>query len=272
AQGCTIVDTAFVPAPLSDTYQIDADSTSCFGDAYADGGLHVFGNTIQNGPFSFGVDGGLMQFSGDFYNLKAGSHVIVAVNSFGCDTTLEGIVPEPTDASAEILPADTTLALGESIQLSNNFGPYAPSTITAYSWTPALGLSCIDCPNPVASPYAKQTQYTLTITYNKGCVASATMNILVEGGKPVYIPNSFSPNGDGNNDVFQIYGAGIKVVDLKVFNRWGEMVYQSNNQFGGWDGTYRGVMQNPGVFVYEAGITYLNDKTDKVVGSITLIR
>ncbi len=272
AQGCTVVDTAFVPAPLSDSYRVEPDSTSCYGDAYADGALHIFGNTIQNGPFSFGVDGGPMQFSGDFYNLKAGSHVVVAVNNFGCDTTLEGIVPEPTDVTAEILPADTTLALGASIQLASNFGPYALSTITAYSWTPALGLSCIDCPNPVASPYAKQTQYTLTITYNKGCVASATMNILVEGGKPVYIPNSFSPNGDGNNDVFQIYGAGIKVVDLKVFNRWGEMVYQSNNQFGGWDGTYRGVMQNPGVFVYEAGITYLNDKTDKVVGSITLIR
>lgn len=272
AQGCTVVDTAFVPAPLSDSYRVEADSTSCYGDNYNDGGLHIFGNTIQNGPFSFGVDGGPMQFSGDFYNLKAGNHTILAVNSFGCDTTLQAVVPSPGEAFAEILPADTTLDLGENIQLSNNFSPYPLSAITAYSWTPAMGLSCIDCPNPVATPYAKQTQYTLTITYNKGCTVSATTNILVEGGKPVYIPNSFSPNGDGNNDLFQIYGVGIKVVNLKVFNRWGELVYQTNNQFSGWDGTFRGVMQNPGVFVYEADITYLNDKSDKVVGSITLIR
>jgi gliding motility-associated-like protein len=270
--GCTVVDTAFVPAPLSDSYVITTDSTSCFGSQYADGGLHIFGVTIQNGPFLFGVDGGPLQFSGDFYGLKAGAHSVLAQNNFGCDTTLQAIVPEPVDATAEILPSDTTLDLGESIQLSSSFSPYAPSTISSYSWTPALGLSCIDCPNPIATPYAKQTQYVLTITYNDHCTASATMNILVEGGKPVYIPNSFSPNGDGNNDIFQVYGAGIKTIDLKIFNRWGELVYQSNNQFSGWDGTYKGVLQNPSVFVYQVAITYLNDKQDKQVGSITLIR
>ncbi len=270
--GCTLVDTVFVPAPIGDTYTISTDSTSCYGSDYADGALHIFGQPVQNGPFQFAVDGGLFQYSGDFYNLKAGNHVVLAQNNFGCDTTLNAVVPEPMNAATEILPSDTTLNLGESIQLSSTFSPYPLSTITSYSWSPSTGLNCTDCPNPIATPYGRQTQYVLTITYNGLCEASASMTILVDGGEPVYIPNSFSPNGDGNNDIFQIYGVGIKTIDLKIFNRWGEKVYESNNQFEGWDGTYKGVLQNPAVFVYQVNITYLNDKKVLRVGSITIIR
>jgi gliding motility-associated-like protein len=269
---CTLVDTVFVAAPVGDTYFITADSTSCYGADYSDGALFIVGSPIVNGPFRYGVDGGALQFSGDFYNLKAGIHSVLAVNNFGCDTTLTATVPEPVDATTEILPSDTTLDLGESIQLSSVFSPYPYSTITSYNWSPSTGLSCTDCPNPLATPYGRQTQYTLTITYNGLCTASASMTILVDGGKPVYIPNSFSPNGDGNNDVFQIYGVGIKTIDLKIFNRWGEKVYESNNQFEGWDGTYKGVIQNPAVFAYQVTITYLNDKKKQEIGSITLIR
>ncbi len=270
--GCTITKPAFVPAPLGDSYTITTDSTSCYGADYADGGLHVFGQPLQNGPFQFAVDGGTLQYSGDFYNLKAGNHSVQAQNNFGCDTTLHAIVPEPQDATAEVLPSDTTLNLGESIQLSSSFSPYPYSTITSYSWSPSAGLNCTDCPNPIATPYGRQTQYVLTITYNDHCLASASITVLVDGGAPVYIPNSFSPNGDGNNDIFQIYGVGIKTIDLKVFNRWGEKVYESNNQFEGWDGTYKGVMQNPAVFAYQVSITYLNDKKTMKTGSITLVR
>ncbi len=270
--GCTLADTVFVPAPLGDTYNVTTDSTSCYGADYADGALHIFGSPIQNGPFQYGVDGGALQYSGDFYNLKAGSHTVLAQNNFGCDTTLNAIVPEPVDATAEVLPSDTTLDLGESIQLSSSFSPYPYSTITSYSWSPSTGLSCIDCPSPIATPYGRQTEYVLTITYNDHCTASASLTVWVDGGAPVYIPNSFSPNGDGNNDVFQIYGVGIKTIDLKVFNRWGEKVYESNNQFEGWDGTYKGVIQNPSVFAYQVNITYLNDKKVLKVGSITLVR
>lgn len=270
--GCSKTQQVFVPAPVGDSYTITTDSTSCYGSDYADGALHIFGQPIQNGPFQFSVDGGTLQYSGDFNFLKAGSHSVFAVNNFGCDTTLIATVPEPLNATAEVLPGDTTLDLGQSIQLAATFSPYPTSTITAYSWSPSTGLSCIDCPNPIATPYAKQTQYELTIIYNGHCKASASMIVLSDGGEPVYIPNSFSPNGDGNNDIFQIYGTGIKTVDLKIFNRWGEKIYESNNQFQGWDGTYKGALQNPAVFTYQVHITYLNDKKILRTGSITLIR
>ena len=270
--GCTLVDTAFVPAPISDVYSSSADSTSCYGPTYADGAIFVRGFTIQNSPYQFSVDGSPLQYSGDFYGLTAGPHTVLAVNYFGCDTTFTVVVPEPADAFAEALPGDTTLALGQSVQLGSTFGPYPYSTIVGYSWSPTNGLSCTDCPDPVVTTYARQTQYELIITYNGTCTTKASLTVNVEGAEPFFVPNSFSPNGDGNNDLFQVYGVGIKTIDLKIFNRWGELIFQSNNQFDGWDGTYKGELQPPGVYVYNVFVTYLNDKREQKVGSITILR
>jgi gliding motility-associated-like protein len=139
-------------------------------------------------------------------------------------------------------------------------------------WTPSSGLSCIDCPNPLVNPYNRLTEYTLTITYNGQCVVSSSLTVIVDNNLEVYIPNSFSPNGDGNNDVFTIYGQGIKAVELDIFNRWGEKIYESNSQFAGWDGTYKGVLQNPGVYVYNVRITFLDNRTKERTGSITILR
>jgi gliding motility-associated-like protein len=87
-----------------------------------------------------------------------------------------------------------------------------------------------------------------------------------------FIPNAFTPNGDGNNNYFQVYGVGIKFVTMKIFNRWGEKVYESENMMQGWDGTFKGQPQDMGVFVYEAQITYLSNLTEFRKGSVTLIR
>ncbi len=87
----------------------------------------------------------------------------------------------------------------------------------------------------------------------------------------MFIPNTFSPNGDGNNDIFLVYGQDIRTLDLKVFNRWGELVFESDNQFNGWDGTYKGQLQTPAVFTYVANITFLNNKKIQKKGSITLL-
>lgn len=270
--GCTDVDTAFVPAPVPDAFVISTDSTSCFGPAYSDGVIRVEGTTIQNMPYRYSVDGGGLQFSGDFYNMSAGNHDILAVNNFGCETDLSAFVPEPVEGVATVLPDDTTIQLGDVIQLYSAFTPYPLSTIVSYAWTPSEGLSCIDCPSPVVTTYNPSTEYTLTITYNEICQATASVTVIVENDIPVFFPNAFSPNGDGNNDVFFIYGEGIKTVDLKIFNRWGIKVFDSNNQYIGWDGTYKSVLQNPAVFTYEANVTFLDNKRLFKAGSLTLIK
>ena len=98
------------------------------------------------------------------------------------------------------------------------------------------------------------------------------MTIIITNNLQIFIPNAFSPNNDGNNDVFEIYGAGVKSVILQVFNRWGEKVFESSDQFHGWDGTYKGILQDPGVFVYHAQINFLDNTQIEKSGSVTLVR
>ena len=162
--------------------------------------------------------------------------------------------------------------MGSSIQLNTVFGPYPTDSIRGYAWASTNGLSCTDCPNPIASPYTGPNQYTITVTYNNGCTAVATINISVAGDPPVYVPNAFTPNGDNVNDRFMVYGEGIKTMQLMVFNRWGEKVFESDNQSDSWDGTFKGVMQPPGVYTYVVDLLYLNNRKRLKEGSITLIR
>ena len=181
-------------------------------------------------------------------------------------------VYQPAPSYAVAYPTDTTVKLGQSIQLTSSLIGSGNNSNLTYSWSPQLGLSCVDCQNPVFSSYAEQNNYTVTVTYNGHCTAEASINIYVSFAGQVYIPNAFTPNGDGNNDVFEIYGHGIERVDMKVFNRWGEKVFESHNQFWGWDGTYKGTLQMPSVFVYEATVYFLDGSQQQYKGSVTLVR
>ena len=267
-----IMVTSDVPIATIDNFTTAVDSTSCYGADYNDGAAHVVALSAQNGPYQFSIDNGLPQFSGDFFNLAAGAHTITAINLNGCGSTIPVVVLEPLPIVVDVIPDTVILPLGEVQQVQVVY-LNAPNSVT-YSWTPALGLSCVDCPNPLVSPFTRQ-DYVITISMVNGsatCYGSATLHADVLPHKPVFVPNSFTPNGDGNNDVFQIFGEGIKTLDLKIFNRWGELVYESNNQFEGWDGTYKGQMQLPQVFTYATKIYFLDDTKVEKKGTITLVR
>ena len=123
----------------------------------------------------------------------------------------------------------------------------------------------------IALPYA-HTEYTLTVNYLSDCSVSQTVTVFVGNGEDFFIPTAFTPNGDGNNDVFTVYGRGLSKMNMKIFNRWGEKVFDSSNQWSGWDGMYKGEMQNPGVYTYYIEGVYLNGKTKERSGSLMLIR
>ena len=223
--------------------------------------------SVTNGthPYSYIWSNG--QSTAHATGLGAGNYSVTIADANGCSLTDNFLLQAPGAPTVSASATPDSLSLGQSTVLtaiSNN------NTVT-YNWTPSYGLSCINCPVANAYPYTT-TLYTIVVVDSNGCTAADSVLITVSASGSVYIPNAFTPNGDGNNDVFQIYGEGIKIIDLKVFNRWGEKVYESNNQFEGWDGTYKGSKQNPSVFVYEANITYLNDKKDFKKGSVTLIR
>ena len=186
--------------------------------------------------------------------------------------TIPVVVYEPLPVVAEVTPDTVILEPGQNKQVTVSY--LNAGNNVEFSWSPAIGLSCIDCPNPTINTYQPGV-YTVTVsTINDSavCYGSATLWVEILGHPPIFIPDAFSPNGDGNNHVFMIYGESIKTVDMRIFNRWGELVYETENQYKGWDGMYKGQIQQPGVFVYEATITFLDNSQTQKNGSVALIR
>lgn len=129
--------------------------------------------------------------------------------------------------------------------------------------------------NPV-HVYTDTGKFTVTLsgTSEFGCYNElAKENYITVFEKPVlYIPNAFSPNGDGNNDVFFIYGSGIKEIHFNIFDRWGEKVFETSQLLQGWDGYANGKSVNQGVYVYHAVVRFNTNELKKVKGTITLFR
>ncbi len=106
------------------------------------------------------------------------------------------------------------------------------------------------------------------------CSASATSIVTVAQQNTIVVPNAFSPNNDDVNDIFLLNGYNIARVELEVYNRWGNKVYSSDitNLSNGWDGTYKGIAQELGVYVYYGTVTYTDGKQESLKGNVTLLR
>ncbi|TWF45609.1 gliding motility-associated-like protein [Chitinophaga polysaccharea] len=150
--------------------------------------------------------------------------------------------------------------------------------ITQVEWTPIQGLNCYNCLAPTATPTDDIT-YHVKVTNRFGCVSTDDVAIkLVCDEGNVFIPNSFSPNGDGQNDVFYVRGKGMQTIRrFRVFNRWGQLVFErlnanTNDPAAGWDGRFNGTPLNPDVFVYYVEVVCDKGAVNLLKGNITLIR
>jgi gliding motility-associated-like protein len=166
---------------------------------------------------------------------------------------------------------DTMVDLATTVQL---FAAASGSTGGNYQWSPTDNLSCSNCSIPKFFAL-RSTIFTATYTdAQTGCSASADVYVEVnyDPNTVYYVPNVFSPNRDGSNDFFEIYGQKIKEIDLNVFNRWGELVFSEKSANPRWDGYYGGEAQPAGVYVYHTYIVFYNGKTVQNKGSVTLMR
>jgi len=271
--GCsTVMSIVFAAPPTIEIVLMDIKSVSC--PTYTDGAIHV--SAIGGTPglsvaYQYSLDGINYQNSEFFQNLTAGLYTVYIRDAPGCvkDTTVQVVEPEALDLL--VLPTDSTINLGSAILLVSSVSNYTAADINFYAWSPLSGLSCSDCATSIATPYYT-TEFTLTVNYLQNCEVSETVKVIVSDGEDFFVPNAFSPNGDGNNDVLEVYGTGLAKVDLRIFNRWGEKVFDSNNQWQGWDGNYKGVESPAGVYTYYVEATYLNGKTREKKGTITIIR
>ncbi len=171
------------------------------------------------------------------------------------------------------LPQDTSLPLGEQLQI-------LPEIISSgnlqYQWQPPDGLDCAYCQSPIASPFSN-TIYALTIQDEYGCQIQDEIAIGVENRRRVYIPNAFSPNGDNVNDSFTVYtGKEVgEVLSLKIFDRWGELVFSDQHFMPGargWNGLFNGKNSMSGAYAYLVEVAYLNGETEIFKGDLQLMR
>jgi gliding motility-associated-like protein len=120
--------------------------------------------------------------------------------------------------------------------------------------------------------------YTLVVTDNNDCDATAQVQVLVNRRRNVYAPNVFSPNEDGENDFFMIFGKGVQEIQsLQIYDRWGSQLFigehlAANDEQVGWDGRYRGSAMTPAVFVWWAKVEFVDGAVEVFYGDVTLVR
>jgi gliding motility-associated-like protein len=258
ASGCSGSASVSITEPAPLTVNIGNDISGCEGTPVtidAGGGYTAYAwsnnaNTQTISPTTSGI------------------YTVTVSDTSGC-TASDAVVVTFTPIPDIDLGDDKTVYYGDNIGLFANINPVP--TGGNYNWLPDTLLSCNNCQNTVALAQDTIT-YVLYFTDDNGCSASDTITLYVLPPGNIFWPNAFTPNGDGNNDVYLPGGNNIKLINWQVFNRWGEKVFESNSQFFGWDGKYKNVPQPPNVYVYYAEVTFMNNEVKKYKGSITLIR
>ena len=184
----------------------------------------------------------------------------------GCDSIVNIIVTAYPELSVTFTN-DTVTSNLTGVILS----PIYTGSNYTISWSPDENLSCNDCPNPVVIP-TENGWYYVTITDINGCSSTDSIYVTLDITSIVDIPNAFSPNGDGVNDFFGILNAGnCEIIYFNIYNRWGEMIFTTNNISGTWDGTYKEIPQEIGTYVYVAD-GYCDEKKFTLTGTLTLVR
>ena len=190
---------------------------------------------------------------------------LVAANRHGLNVELMVEYIDVRESPQVQAPEDRTILIGNSTQLE------AFGSATNFSWEPLTDIEGADTRTPTVSPKVS-TIYYVTNTNSNGCTKRDSVRVLVRREFYAGVPDIFSPNNDGVNDVLYVRGNGITNVEFQVFNRAGERVFESKDLNFGWDGNYRGKPVNPGVFVYFARIAYINGYEEIIQGDVTLIR
>lgn len=224
-------------------------------------------------PYEFTLDGQNYQASPRFDNLPAGDYTLTVRDAEACLLYRNVSVGEPPPLRIEAGEA-VEVELGYDVQLQ----ALAYGNGLAYSWQPAEGLSCTDCPSPVLRPL-QGGWYTVWVEDENGCTAADSVKVSLSEERPVYIPNAFSPNGDGRNDHFAAYPgpAGRQVISMKVFNRWGALVFAQENLSSGipvlgWDGMFRNQPAPSGVYTYVIEVEFIDGSRSRYSGSVSLTR
>ena len=202
------------------------------------------------------------------------SYIITVSDTLGCPKQVSDTVTVYVTPKIVVFAGnDTVVVVGEPLQL--NATATAGIDLT-YKWDPATWLSDPAIYNPIATfgSSVDSITYIVTASTADGCYGSDAITVKVfKTTADIFMPNAFSPNGDGKNDVFKPILVGISKLNVfSIYNRWGQLVFTTSQNGKGWDGTLHGIQQDTGTFVYMvSGIDY-QGKTITKKGTFTLVR
>jgi gliding motility-associated-like protein len=270
AFGCTQTHSFTItepPSPLSSTMALINDSCSAAPDAIA-----IVSPSGGTAPYAYSWSTVPVQVNDTAGNLGTGTYTVTITDSKGCTQTQTVTVFKDPRPTASFIYTPQVITLFEPTATFTNL---SLNDVTWY-WDFADGDTS-SVQNPTHD-YTIEGTYPvkLVVTNAIGCQDSIIVNVEVRDIVTMYLPNSFTPNGDGKNDLFGGYGSGIDetTFELRIFTRWGDMVYQTNDIHEWWNGKYRNLKQNAPEAVYVWVVTYkdINLSPHTLRGHVTLIR
>ena len=295
-----------ISIPASQTYAFYITTTNGFamrnspgtntGDLFlSDGNIEIYEGTMNDYPFGSAL--GPRVWNGNIHYFTFGAFVY-SWSSGQTEAEIK-VAPEETETFRVRISDTTGCGNNDTVRVVVNPSPdidAGPDTVLCldnsllinavgspgvYRWQPETGLSDPTILDPTATP-TETIDYILSATdttTSLSCKTYDTLRVMVLNClDPLHVPQAFTPNGDGVNDFFTIFADGITEYDIKIFNRWGELIYNSNNVEDlnnlqrGWDGYHKGKEQNLGTYVYYIVAKDLNNVTVEKQGNVTLIR
>ena len=269
--GCSLEISEVLTAPSPIEFVANFSNPSC--DGLSTGEVTV--NSILGGiaPYTFNLNRQGFSSNTNYTGLTEGDYQIIAQDANGCQVMEEGVLRAPIIPVVSV-GEDVTIELADDIELT----PSSLTPLETITWRNNTGLSCYDCLEVTAAP-TNRTTYALTVSSIDGCTATDSLSIEVIKVRDVYAPNVFSPNQDGLNDRFLVYGGPevSSIQSLRIYTRWGEQLFEQRNfppndpDFG-WTGMRDNRVLGNAVYIWMAEISFIDGETLIYSGDVAIIR
>ena len=258
--GCTGSASVNITQPAASVSAIaDSINIKCFGETNGEAWINASGGTPA---YSYIWSSGA-GVTDTISSLGVGTYTATITDAANCTATASVNITQPAAVEANVATHDDSCGLsigGVAISVTSGVAPYT------YTWTPA----------GIDSAKLDSGSYSVLITDANGCTVSKTFSIgnnISNCKSLVLFPNAFTPNGDGKNDVFHVlFTPDLDKFQMRIYDRWGQLVFEASDYTQGWDGTYKGIPQPTGVYIWFAEYNFTNKPTQAQTGNITILR